>query len=448
MLEQFKINFHQQFGQLLPNNFKCIVAVSGGVDSVVLVDLLSQMKIDFSIAHCNFQLRGEESLRDENFVKSLAEKYTCEVYIKKFDTETYAQENKISMQVAARNLRYDWFKELQINEAKQPIYLVTAHHLNDNIETVFINFCRGTGIDGLTGISSFDKERKIIRPLLNFTKQNLLNYASAKGLQYVEDSSNSQNKYTRNSFRNQILPLIQEQFPQIEDNIKTNIQRLNDVAFIYHEANNKLKKDLLQKVGEEFQIAILKLKKTNPLNTIIWEIFKDFNFTSHQTSEIIKLLDASNGASIKSSSHQILKNRNWLIISKIAEKNNTHFLINEICKKVEFEDGQLLIDKLDHQTNINISTAANIVTIDAKQISYPLLLRKWKTGDYFYPLGMTKKQKLSRFFINQKLSNLQKEKVWVVESNKKIVWIVGHRIDNRFKILPTTKSILKITYEK
>ena len=162
-----------------------------------------------------------------------------------------------------------------------------------------------------------------------------MNYASAKGLQYVEDSSNSQNKYTRNSFRNQILPLIQEQFPQIEDNIKTNIQRLNDVAFIYHEANNKLKKDLLQKVGEEFQIAILKLKKTNPLNTIIWEIFKDFNFTSHQISEIIKLLDASNGASIKSSSHQILKNRNWLIISKIAEKNNTHFLISEICKKRE-----------------------------------------------------------------------------------------------------------------
>jgi tRNA(Ile)-lysidine synthase len=447
LLEQFKIKFHQQFHQLLPKHYKFIVAVSGGVDSIVLLDLLNEMKIPFSIAHCNFQLRGEESLRDENVVKSLAEKYNCNIAIQKFDTETYAQQNKISIQVAARNLRYDWFAALQKNE-QLPTYILTAHHLNDNIETVFINFCRGTGIDGLTGIDSFDKERKIIRPLLQFKKQDLIEYAAVKGLQYVEDSTNALNKYTRNSFRNQIIPLIQEQFPNIEDNIKTNIQRLNETALIYHEAIGIIKKSLIKKVGEEFQIPILKLKKTQPLNTVIWEICKEFNFTSHQIAEIIKLLDASNGASINSSTHQILNNRNWLIISKITEKHNTHFLIQENSTKIEFEEGQIIIEKIDNQNNFKISTEPNTITIDANNISYPLLLRKWKIGDYFYPLGMTKKQKLSRFFINQKLSNSQKEKVWVIESNKKIVWIVGHRIDNRFKIESSTKNILKISYEK
>ena len=448
MLEHFKINFYREFGQKLPKEFNCIVAVSGGVDSIVLIDLLDQLKIPFSIAHCNFQLRGEESLRDENFVKCLAEKYNCEVLIKKFDTEHYAQENKISIQLAARNLRYAWFTDLQKNETTQPTFLLTAHHVNDNIETVFINFCRGTGIDGLTGIEIFDKERKIIRPLLNYAKQDLMKYASTKGLQFVEDSTNALNKYTRNSFRNQILPLIQEHFSNVEENVRNNIQRLHEVSLIYHESIKLLKKSLIKKVGEEIHIPILKLKKTQPLNSIVWEICKDFNFSSHQVIEIIKLLDATNGSVIQSSSHQILNNRNWLIISMIANKNNAHFLVDENCKKIEFEDGQLYFEKLDHQTNFKISAHQNCITIDAKNIEYPLLLRKWKTGDYFYPLGMSKKQKLSRFFINQKISNLQKEKVWVVESNQKIVWVVGLRIDDRFKIITSTKNILKITYEK
>ena len=447
MLEQFKINFQQQFGQLLPKEFKLIVAVSGGVDSVVLLDLLFQIQQPFLIAHCNFQLRGEESLRDESFVKNLAKKYSCEILIRKFETEHYAQANKISIQVAARNLRYEWFAELQKNE-KTPTYILTAHHLNDNIETVFINFCRGTGIDGLTGISSFDKERRIIRPLLNFTKQSLMNYASTKGLQFVEDSTNALNKYTRNSFRNQILPLIQEQFAQAEENIQTNIQRLNEVSIIYHDSIKLYKKSLIKKVGEEFHIPILKLKKSQALSTIVWEMFKDFDFTSHQVSEIIKLLDAKNGSYIQSPTHQILNNRNWLIISVLSNKQNSFFVIEENCRLVEFDEGKLYIEKIQLNSNFKISTSPDIITLDAKSITYPLMLRKWKTGDYFYPLGMKKKQKLSRFFINQKLTQLQKEKVWVIEANKKIVWVVGYRIDDRFKILPSTKNILKITYEK
>jgi len=448
LFNHFKDLFQKQFASFLPKEFKLILAVSGGIDSVVMVDLIHQLKIPFCIAHCNFQLRNDESVRDENFVRTLAANYEVEIYVKSFSTEIYAAENKLSIQVAARNLRYNWFRELQHEHNHVTTYIVTAHHLNDNIETTFINFCRGTGVEGLTGIDIFDKERKIIRPLLSFSKKELLEYATNKGLQWVEDSSNALNKYTRNSFRNQILPLIEEQFPQFEQNVQNNIQRFNDVAFLYQKAILTLKRTLLKKVGEEYHLSILSLKKSQPLNTIIWEIFKEFNFTTHQVSEIIKLLDAYTAAHINSSTHRILKNRNWLIVSALSEPTNAFHLIQENDKLIIFEQGKLRLEKFEMSTSFNLSTTTDIITLDAQHIKFPLLLRRWKTGDYFYPLGMRKKQKLSRFFINQKLSQIQKERVWVLESNKKIIWVVGMRIDDRFKITPSTKNILKITYEK
>ena len=448
MLNTFKNNFRNLFSNLLPKDYKLILAVSGGIDSVVMVDLIHELQVPFLIAHCNFQLRKEESKRDEAFVRSLSNKYNCEVIVKQFETENFAKENKLSIQVAARNLRYEWFAQLQKDQKHLPAYLLTAHHLNDNIETTLINFCRGTGIEGLTGIDFFDKERKIIRPLLNFSKNELLEYATAKGLEWIEDSSNFQNKYTRNSFRNQIIPFIQELFPQLEQNIQNNIQRFNHVAILYEEAINKLKKTLLKKVGEEHHLSILQLKKSQPLSTIVWEIFKDFNFTSHQVHEIIKLLNADNAAHINSSTHRILKNRNWLIVSALTSVTNEYHLIQEGDKQIVFEHGKIILEKIEHHSNFKISKDSDIITIDAKQVKFPLLLRKWKTGDYFYPLGMSKKQKLSRFFINQKLAQNQKEKVWIIESNKKIIWVVGMRIDDRFKFTTSTKNVLKISYLK
>ncbi len=438
--KNFQKHFKKNLSQYFPADSKFIIAVSGGVDSVVLVDLFNAINANFSIAHCNFKLRGEESERDENFVKALAVKYSKEIVVKHFDTEKFAVENKISIQVAARELRYNWFAALQIPN----YYLVTAHHSNDNIETVLFNFFRGTGVQGLTGISAFDKERKIIRPLLPFKKEALLQYAKDKNLSFVEDSSNALNKYTRNDFRNQIIPLVATHFPQVEENILSNINRMNDVQELYFQAIEKHKNNLIEHKGNEYHIPILKLKKSNPLHTIIWEIIKDFNFTPAQVNEIVKLLDANNGSYVQSASHRIINNRNWLIISPTHTETSHHFTIEKEDKKVAFNKQSVSIEILSI-ADFKLETLNTVACLDLKNIQFPLLLRKWKQGDYFYPLGMTKKQKLSKFFINQKLSLTQKENVWVIESNKRIVWVVGYRIDNRFKITDTTKEVMKLS---
>lgn len=444
LLEQFKEHLKNNLSTCLPSNSKFIVAVSGGVDSVVLVDLFAQENLDFTIAHCNFNLRGDESMRDEEFVKALAAKYSKEIFVKNFDTEKYATENKLSIQVAARELRYCWFNELQTSNIQHPTFLVTAHHCNDNIETVLFNFFRGTGIQGLTGINAFDKTRKIIRPLLPFKKETLLQYAVANNLSFVEDSSNASNKYTRNNFRNQIIPLVTKHLPQAEENILRNINRMNEVQELYYQAIEVHKKNLIEQKQNEFHIPILKLKKSKPLHTIIWEIIKAFDFTSAQVNEIIKLLDASNGSYVESASHRIINNRNWIIITPLNNEAKQHYIIERETKILEFGGEKLTIEQVE-ASNYKLQTLNNIAALDFNTLTFPLLLRKWKQGDYFYPLGMTKKQKLSKFFINQKLSLPQKENVWVIESNKKIVWVVGYRIDNRFKITNTTNEVMTIS---
>ena len=470
LLQEFQQHFKNNFSIFFAADTKFFVAVSGGVDSVVLVDLLAKSNIDFAIAHCNFKLRGEESNRDENFVKILAVKYSKEFFVQHFDTEKYALENKLSIQVAARELRYNWFKQIQNNDF--PIYnlpltpnhyLATAHHSNDNLETVLFNFFRGTGIQGLTGIKTIDKERKIIRPLLNFSKEEIINYATKNNLEFVEDSSNASNKYTRNNFRNAIIPMVTKHFPLVEENILNNINKMSEVEELYYQAIEKHKQNLLEIKGAEVHIPILKLKKATPLNSIIYEIIKAFSFNAAQTNEVVKLLDAHNGSYIQSATHRIINNRNWLIITPIKEAISQHFIIEKEDKIVKFNNCELRItnyelDKQEtakqttpntkHQTENNKKQEINNEKLDLDKLEFPLLLRKWKQGDYFYPLGMTKKQKLSKFFINQKLSVIDKENVWVIESNKKIVYIVGYRIDNRYKLLDTTKNILEFTYLK
>lgn len=465
LFQQFKAHYKNTFSKFFPANTHFILAVSGGIDSVVLVDLFAKTNLDFSIAHCNFNLRGVESIRDENFVKALAIKHSKEIFVNNFDTKKYALENKVSIQVAARELRYSWFNELQKTNSKFQIpisYLVTAHHSNDNVETVLMNFFRGTGIDGLTGIDAFDNKRKIVRPLLPFKKEILLQYAAANSLSYVEDSSNISNKYTRNNFRNQIIPLVATHFPQVEENILSNINRLNEVQTLYHQAIELHKKILVKKKGEEVHIPILKLKKTQPLNTVLWEIIKPYSFTSNQTNEVIKLLAAHNGSCVQSATHRIINNRNWLIITPLKDTISQNIIITKETNKINFEGGILIFNQLpftiekqsklieiinekQENTNEKRKTRNELATLDFDKIEFPLLLRKWKQGDFFYPLGMEKKQKLSKFFINQKLSIIEKENVWVIESNKKIIWVVGYRIDNRYRLTNSTRNKMSIT---
>jgi tRNA(Ile)-lysidine synthase len=435
-----------------------LLAVSGGVDSVVLCELCRRAGFNFSIAHCNFQLRGEESDRDESFVRALAGQYSVPFHIKHFQTESYAQQHKLSIQVAARNLRYQWFRELQqtlsgvegpppapgTERSRRPGRIVTAHHANDNIETLLMNFFKGTGITGLRGI--LPKHGDIVRPLLFATKEAIKQFAEENKLQWVEDSSNATDKYTRNYIRHQLMPLITEVYPQAESNLLSNLNRFREAELLYRQTIEKLTKKLVEKKGEELHIPILKLQNTNAAATILYEILHPLNFTPKQSEEALHLIESETGKYVASSTHRIFKNRNWLIIAP----NDTTIAQNIIIEKdqttVRFALGELNFkyDDLKGLSSILSETKNNLALLDASQIKYPLVLRKWKPGDYFYPLGLGKKKKLARFFIDNKLSATDKEKIWVLEMDKKIIWVIGHRIDDRFKVTSVSKKILRI----
>ncbi|MDR0792349.1 MAG: tRNA lysidine(34) synthetase TilS [Chitinophagaceae bacterium] len=445
LLENFKLNRHTHFRQINLSADKFLLAVSGGIDSVVLAHLMNECNADFIIAHCNFQLRGEESDRDENFVKALAEKFQKPVLINRFDTNDYAKKNKLSIQEAARKLRYNWFYDLLNGQQTTTLniqYIVTAHNANDNIETLLINFFRGTGISGLHGI--FPNKDKLIRPLLFAKREDIFRYAQENNLQWVEDSSNASDKYTRNFFRLNILPEIKQQFPNVENILLRNIQRFGEAETLYRQAIALHKKKLTVQKGNEIHIPVLLLLKSEPLHTITYEIIKAFSFTNAQTEEVIKLLQAHNGSHIVSDTHRIIKDRKHLIIAPLETKEAQHILVEQGCKKIMFEAGTLHFEEILQHIAPGISN--DVATINAEKISYPLLLRKWKTGDYFYPLGMSKKKKLNRFFIDKKMSPTDKENVWVLETDKKIVWVVGLRIDDRFKITDNTKKVLRISF--
>jgi tRNA(Ile)-lysidine synthase len=431
---------------------------------------------DFVMLHCNFQLREKESERDELFVIEMGKAYRKEVRSVRFDTANYAKEHNISIQVAARNLRYDWFRsvrqemighktgqlnpqtdlfekvlekpiitdnENKVNLKTPDCYILTAHHADDNIETVAMNFFRGTGLYGLTGMQEVND--KIFRPLLAFRKVEILGYARDNELSFVEDSSNANSYYTRNYFRNDLLPAVQKVFPQAEENILHNIERLNEISAVYDEAIMKIKSRLIVRKGKEENIPILKLKKEVTFKTILWEVIKEKSFSAAQTDEVIRLMNAENSSYIDSQTHRIIKNRRWLIISPLETVAvNQLIIINEQDTKVSFAGGELIFHHNIDKEKFSITSDKNEAAIDAALLGYPLFLRRWQKGDYFYPLGMQKKKKVSRFLIDQKLSLPAKENTWVLESNKKIVWIINQRIDDRFKVNGKTQKICKV----
>jgi tRNA(Ile)-lysidine synthase len=340
-------------------------------------------------------------------------------------------------------LRYDWFHELldcQLSTAN--CKLVTAHHADDNVETVLFNIFRGTGISGLHGI--LPRQGNVIRPLLFARREVIIQYAKEKQLEWVEDSSNESTKYTRNYIRHEILPMLKQVFPVVTENISDSIERWREGEELYEQAIALHRQKLCEVKGSEVHIPVLKLKKASPLKTIVFEIIKDHGFSSSQVTEVIGLLESESGKYVASSSHRILRNRNWLIITPNQTETADNILIEEGTKKIAFSEGRL---ELDITANCQPSTVNTVATLDASAITFPLLMRKWKQGDYFYPLGMRKKKKISRFLIDQKVPLHGKEKVWVIESDKKILWIIGHRIDDRFKITPSTGKVLKLTFK-
>jgi tRNA(Ile)-lysidine synthase len=429
-------------------NKRILLAVSGGVDSMVLAAVLVELNIDFAMAHCNFHLRGAESEGDEQLVVQWAKSYNIPYFVQHFETQKILNYQGGNLQELARNLRYSWFEQL-CSEHQYPI-IATAHHADDAIETLLMNFCKGTGINGLHGIQA--KKDKIIRPLIDATRADIMEYALENNVVWRDDSSNSKLTYTRNKVRHELLPLLRNIFPQVDANLRSNIQRFAEIGLIYQSAMDKLLQKIVEKQGEEYCIPVRKLTSIEALHTVLFEIIKPFGFVSAQVGQVAQLLRAESGKFVSSATHRVIRNRKWLIIAPLKTESATFIVIDSL----EHADGltlnsgnftmQIKQSSFDGQV-ASLAPSANIAHLNLDQVEFPMILRPWKQGDYFYPLGMKKKKKVARFLIDQKVPMHQKERVWVLESNKRIVWVVGYRIDDRFKVLPQQSNLLQLSIQ-
>ena len=417
-----------------------LVACSGGVDSVVLVHLLKKAGYPFMILHCNFNLRGEESMRDELFVRQLASSLGVDLEVKSFDTKTAMETMGKGTQETARILRYSWFSEMveQKHQPNKKTYLLTAHHGDDLAETMAMNFFRGTGIAGLHGIP--ERSGTAIRPLLFARRSEILDYATGSTIQWVDDSSNLDDHYTRNLFRNIIFPEVQKVFPAATVNLMESAKRFTEIELLYRQRINELKAKLVQSIDGNICIAVNKLTQVDAIDTVMHEIFKEFGFGASQIPEIKKLFTASSGKYTQSSTHRVLRNRAWLLIDPLTVEDNAIVLVEAGVSEVPVNGFLLSFSAVNSLVNPDHDPGHAFV--DARFIQYPLIVRKWKNGDYFYPLGMKKKKKVARFLTDLKLSKIEKENQWVIESNKKIIWVIGRRIDDRVKLTESSKSVL------
>ena len=433
MLTNFKNHISNNFPAL--KGKKILIACSGGLDSVVLSRLFKELNYNISLAHCNFSLRGKESDEDEKFVISLAGMLSIPVFNKKFNTKAYKIKHKLSTQVAARKLRYQWFDEVCAGHSFD--YLATAHHLDDDLETFLINLSRGTGLKGLTGIPVMND--KIIRPFLNFPRADILYYAKEKNSTWREDSSNQTTDYLRNKLRIEVIPRLKEVDLNLLNGFQQTQKNLNESASLVNDYMALIKNLIVNKTDEGFEIDIFKLQELPNTNALLYELLAPFGFTAW--NDISNLLVAQSGKQIFSETHRIIKNRTSLLLveNNLVQDQET-YLIKESDKRIDVPIN-LKIEQVEKTSDY----IPGIVYLDAQKLKFPLQLRKWQEGDLFYPFGMTGKKKLSKFFKDEKLSLLAKEKTWVLTSSDDIVWIVGIRADHRFKVENQTKKILKIT---
>jgi tRNA(Ile)-lysidine synthase len=434
MLLAFKNHLKEQF----PNTFegKILLAISGGVDSVVLAHLCREVGLDFSLAHCNFHLRGDESEGDEAFVMELADALEAEVFIEGFETKAYAAEKKISIQMAARELRYNWFRELQ--ETLQFDYVFTAHHANDNLETVLINFIRGTGLEGLTGIP--DVNESTIRPLLPFTRKHIEDYAHLQKLKWREDSSNDSVKYFRNKVRLEVIPKLLELNPQLLESFSKTRSYLQQSSELIEDYISALFPKIAKQEEYGYSFEIAKLKTIPNTKAVMYSLFRSFEFTEWE--DVYGLLDSQPGKIVYSKTHRLIRDRDKLLLTLLLPTEDKVYEIKENEEVVMLPMGTFHFEYVEDLENSDSRT----IFLDRDKIKYPLIVRKWQEGDYFYPFGMKGKKKLSKFFKDEKLSLPQKENCWLLCSNDKIVWVIGHRPDARFAIKDETKQILRLSY--
>ncbi|MBL4624805.1 MAG: tRNA lysidine(34) synthetase TilS [Flavobacteriales bacterium] len=422
--------------ELFLKNEKILLAVSGGVDSVVMAHIFNVFQFDFDIAHCNFCLRKKESDEDQHFVENIAKQLNVKCHVKVFKTDKYAKGNKVSIQMAARELRYAWFDQL-LSKNKYS-YVAVGTHLNDAIETFILNAIKGTGISGLRGIQS--KNGTIIRPLLFATKQQIENYATENNIDYRQDKSNESTKYLRNKIRHQVIPTFKEINPSLESTFKQNFSNLTFVEQIYFEKIESLKNSLISTENGITVIDFIQLKQNKNATHYLYEFIKLYGFTFSDCEDIIQ--STSSGKRFLSENYLLVINRSQLLIQKINTTENTAVLIKENTERI---NTPLHLEFSRIKVPDSLISPQNVALIDIKKIKFPLQIRCWKQGDFFYPLGMSQKKKLSDFFVNTKLSVLEKKNTFVLTSNDEIVWIIGHRIDNRYRISTTTDEVLKIS---
>lgn len=439
------INILSSLQQLAPVDpaDRFIVGISGGVDSVVLAFLCKEAGLAVTLAHCNYQLRGAESDRDEKQVSQLAAAWQLPVAVNRVDLPTYADQNKLSIQEAARKFRYEWFASLSTG-ADRPSWVLTAHQADDNAETVAMHFFRGTGLSGLTGIPA--RNGNILRPLLGVWRHQILQLAQDNNLAFVEDSSNANEKYTRNYFRHTIFPALEKVYPNVKENLADSIRRFTEIEDLYAQCVSGFKNSLLIKKGNEYKISIRSLRKIKG-HTLLFELFTPYGFSGGQLVEIEKLLNAKTSAFLVAANgpYRLVRNRNFLWLSPVQAPAFAGQLIDSSSAEVSFDAGYLSFSELTYKGQTP-PASSDVAWLDARKVVFPVLLRPWRPGDYFYPLGLRKKKKIARFLIDQKLSLPEKENIWVLESNKKIIWVVGKRIDDRAKITNKTKQICAIQF--
>ncbi|WP_320814906.1 tRNA lysidine(34) synthetase TilS [Flavobacterium sp.] len=432
MIKKIQLHLENNFPHL--KGKKLLLATSGGIDSMVLVHLFHALNYQIGIAHCNFQLRGNESDEDERFVKQFAHENQIPFNTISFQTEKYANENKLSIQLAARKLRYDWFNEVLAKENYD--YITTAHHLDDQVETFLINFTRGTGLEGLTGIPS--QKGTIIRPLLPFSREEIENYVYENGITWREDTSNASDKYLRNKLRHNIIPILKELNPSFLDSFQNTLNHLKQTNELAEDAS----KMVYEKVVKEFEgkkgINLTTLLQFKNHKSYLYQWLNKFGFTAWY--DVYDLVNAQSGKQIFSNTHILLKDRESLLLySKPIDDVIEEYIINEDQKSLKFplNINQCKVDNISITTN-------NVIFVDENKIQFPLVIRKKQEGDSFYPSGMKGKKKLSKYFKDEKYSLIDKENQWLLTSNNEIVWVIGKRADQQFLANETTQNIIKI----